>query len=154
MTEFQAYVLLALIGFVAIMLIVLALGQRRQKSPSFITAQILEATEAFGKAVQNHAKVNEVVALMEKFQSRPELIRNLNEFSQQLVVAAFLQRIDTLSGSLASLEERLAEQRLKAARWPSYREEVQRLEETLPQVRAELEDANRAAQQFGVQSTS
>jgi hypothetical protein len=155
MTELQAYVLLFLIGFMALMLVILAIGQRRNKPSSIISAEILKATEAFGQAVQEHTQVNAVLALMEQFQDSPELLRNLSGHSHQVMAAALLSRVHQLGADIKVVEGLLSSARNSEAHGsPGAREKVERLETTLKGLFAKLESADQAVQEFGRQRTT
>jgi hypothetical protein len=134
-----------------LVIIAVALIKSMQRNP--IVPLIDDAIERFGQAAQHHAEVNAVLALTQQFQSDPDLLARLPEYSREVVAAALLFRVNTIGNDIKQVQMELSRARASRASSagstvmePHYRGSVENIEQQLEHLLAELAEAHAAVQ--------
>ena len=151
MSQIQAY---AVIGFLAVITTAIALliwAVRKPAQPTnTIATEIIEATVRLGQEVQHHVEVNAVLALVEDFHNNPQLLANLSEYSQQVLGAALLLRVNALGNDIQVTAGCLSSARNDMAHgYYGADKRAARLSADLTELYEELDAANRAVRQLG-----
>jgi hypothetical protein len=146
--------LIIIAGLLFIIAATVTSSMRRSPVVPLIASGLDDAIKRFGQAVQHHVEVNAVLALTEQFQSDPNLLPKLSEYSRQAVSAALLYRVDQIGHDIVAVQEELSRARMSLARNVEattsdyYRGRVDGIEALLAHLRAELAEANAAVQEF------
>jgi hypothetical protein len=77
---------------------------QRHRSGNESVRLITHAVEELVQAARHHADVESVLALMDTFEERPELIMKLNSRTKQLGAAAILHRADSLAAQMSNVD--------------------------------------------------
>jgi len=126
------------------MLVFSVLITRLRQSLIYVVDNTLERLT---KGVQHYDAVNAVLALTEQFQQNPELVQELQGYTDQVLAAALSYRVDSLGKQLATAMDQLATARSNQGSFGSYGShrhydsEVKRLENSVQDVQQQLEAA-------------
>lgn len=143
--------LIAVVALLALIVIVLIRALR-----GGLVTDIERAIKRLGDAAAHHAEVNAVLALTKQFKNDPTLMQKLPGYSQQVVGAALLNRVNSLGNDLQSVQQQLSRKRKEAGGNASYplllegdQKAIKQLEALEVHLLAELEIANGAIQTLG-----
>lgn len=140
MTESQAAVIIVLLFgiFICVVAVAAVVFLRRQPQQPQIALEIREAVQELNIAVQSHVRLNAVMALIDQFVERPELMANLVEYSRQEVAAALLQRLNQLGADLEKAQERLSHYEKQYAASNAWKSEMERAQRWVERTNAAL----------------
>lgn len=130
------------------MLVFSVLITRLRQSLIYVVDNTLERLT---KGVQHYDAVNAVLALTEQFQQNPELVQELQGYTDQVLAAALSYRVDSLGKQLATAMDQLATARSNQGSFDSYRHydnKVKRLENSVQDVQLQLEAARAAVHEL------
>lgn len=157
MTDMQMYVIAGFLGFISIILLVVAYRLRPGYTYFIGLNLISEFRKAFSEletATRAHVQVNAVLALLDEFQNRPEVIENLAEYSRQSVAAAITQQINSTASDIATVSEKLSTHRENLAGCKheidrsNYQKQVNYAESMLDRLQRKLEVLYSLSQNF------
>lgn len=118
---------------------------------------IEQALSRLSDGVKHHVEVSAVLAILDKFDGRPELIERLAAYSDQVVAAALLFRINNAAANLKRVLEDLHTMRgLLAGDTTSqyYQRQIRDLEEARETLTEQLFAAHQEAQTFSSRHAS
>lgn len=145
------FVLIALIGFGLMVLIKRLLNRPAGATYDQAFLQNVDkAIERLGQATQHHVEVNAVLALTERLNNDPALMRNLAEHSRQVVAAALMLRVNSFAAQLKHAQQKLEDARQAATNYggQAWLSDVTRLEALCTTLMQQLQTANDAVQSF------
>ncbi len=139
----------AILLFVIVALLVMML--RRMESPETkIVLEIDDVIERLNQEIKQNVKVHAVMALLEQFEERPDLLSQLPKYSRQVLASALFARVNALHANIEVVQRELSKAEARMAEGQSeWISAITARTARLKELTAELEAADQAAQRFG-----
>lgn len=132
---------LLVIGCVLLYLVLKQLTQR-SNNPAIVAA-LTTAMSELSETAKHYVQVNAVLALAKTFEDNPDLLGKLSGYSEQVVGAALLHRVNSLGVSIRKAQELLERNREHSGHgW------IERQEKEIAGLHCNLAAADAALQQF------
>lgn len=140
-----------LIGAIAILqiIIIIVLLRSQSRSPQIVD-EINAAIKQLGDTTKHYVQVNAVLAMTESFADNPQLLLQLRGYSDQVVAAALLTRVNGLGQQIEVTQSNLNSCESNLARVGAHhgKTRVDELTNRLNHLLKELESANQMVADF------
>lgn len=141
---------LAVVAVVTIVITLMVIAHRLRNLGSYrLEGTIDQAVARLGQATQHYVEVNAILALVDQFEERPELMTRLGEYSRQVVAACILQQLNTVSSTIKAVHIKRSTYEKNRASFGGYVTDINRCNEELKRLKGELTALEKAAEQYG-----
>lgn len=107
-----------------------------------------DALDHLNQEAKHYVQVNAVLALVEQFEERPELIANLQDYSRQVVAAALLTRVNAIGNDIKVAQRELSEREKQYANQLIDISTVNTQKQRVDELYKQLHAADQVAQQY------